>query len=72
LHTCFKELHGVTLFAFGRGLRLDHGQQLLLDTRLTVREIAEQCGYPEQANFTAAFRKRFGVAPSQLRIGKAV
>lgn len=67
LHKSFKELHGVTLFEFGQGRRLDYGKQLLLDTRLTLQEIGEQCGYAERSNFTAAFTKKFGFSPAQFR-----
>ena len=65
----FKQLFGETIFEYGQGLRLEHGKKLISETELGIQEIAEACGYAEQANFTAAFRKRFGVAPGVWRKG---
>ncbi len=65
----FKQLFGKTIFEYGQGLRLEHGKKLLSETDLGIQEIAEACGYAEQANFTTAFRKRFGVVPGGWRKG---
>lgn len=67
LHKTFKEFHGVTLFDFSQGVRLEHAQRLLRDTSLFLFEVALECGYPEHSNFTAAFKKRFGITPSEYR-----
>jgi AraC-like DNA-binding protein len=67
LHKIFHEYHGTTLFAFSQQLRLDHAKTLLRDTSLYIQQIADECGYPEHANFTIAFRKRFGFTPQQYR-----
>lgn len=65
----FKQLYGKTIFEYGQGLRLEYGKKLLAESDLGIQDIAEACGYAEQANFTAAFRKRFGVAPGGWRKG---
>ena len=67
LHRIFREYHGTSLFDFGQQLRLEHAKRLLADTSLYVQEIAVECGYPEHANFTIAFRKRYGFSPQQYR-----
>lgn len=67
LHNTFRELQGTTLFDFSQGIRLDHARVLLADTRYTLQEIGEQCGYPEHPNFTTAFKRRFGMAPAIFR-----
>jgi AraC-like DNA-binding protein len=67
LHKIFREYHGTTLFAFSQQLRLEHGKALLRDTGLFIHQIAFECGYPEQTNFTTAFRRRFGFTPQQYR-----
>ncbi|NMN95831.1 helix-turn-helix domain-containing protein [Antrihabitans stalactiti] len=41
----------------------------LLATELTVEEIAKQLGYAETANFTHAFKRWEGTAPSYFRAG---
>lgn len=40
---------------------------LLQTTGLQVSEIAGRCGYESHSRFSAAFRERFGFAPSHLR-----
>jgi AraC-like DNA-binding protein len=50
-----------------REVRLESAMALLQGTGLQVSEIAARCGYESHSRFTAAFRQRFGYAPSHLR-----
>lgn len=50
-----------------REVRLEAAMALLQGTDLQVSEIAARCGYDSHSRFSAAFRKRFGYAPSFLR-----
>jgi AraC-like DNA-binding protein len=50
-----------------REVRLEAAMALLQGTGLQVSEIAARCGYDSHSRFTAAFRQRFGYAPSHLR-----
>ena len=50
-----------------REVRLASAMALLQGTGLQVSEIAARCGYDSHSRFTAAFRHRFGYAPSHLR-----
>lgn len=47
--------------------RLGGARQLLLATDLPVSSIGFRCGYRNNASFTRAFSRRFGIAPTQLR-----
>lgn len=58
---------GLSCAALVRELRLELGLGLLQTTGLPVGEIAARCGYDSHSRFTAAFRARFGFAPSRLR-----
>jgi AraC family transcriptional activator of pyochelin receptor len=49
--------------------RLGGARQMLLVTNLPVASIGQRCGYRNNASFTRAFSRRFGMAPSQLRAG---
>ncbi|MCW7536676.1 helix-turn-helix transcriptional regulator [Aquabacterium sp. A7-Y] len=60
---------GTTLGGVVRELRLETALGLLQTTELPVGEIAARCGYESHSRFTAAFRRRYGFAPSQLRPG---
>lgn len=46
--------------------RLQRAQELLLGTR-TVAEIAQDCGFADQAHFTRVFARATGMPPSQWR-----
>jgi AraC-like DNA-binding protein len=67
LHKIFREYNGTSLFDFSQGVRLDHAKVMLRDTPLLIFDVAQECGYTEHANFTAAFRKRFGYTPQEYR-----
>jgi AraC-like DNA-binding protein len=47
--------------------RLGLGLHLLQTTPYSIALIAEKCGYQSQSRFTARFKSRFGLTPSQLR-----
>lgn len=48
-------------------LRLERGRQLLVESALTVTEIALSVGYPDIYSFTRAFTRSFGLSPNALR-----
>lgn len=50
--------------------RLGEARQMLLATDLPVSSIGYRCGYLNNASFTRAFARRFGVAPTQYRACK--
>ena len=50
-----------------REVRLEAALALLQGSSLQVSEISARCGYDSHSRFTAAFRKRYGFAPSHLR-----
>lgn len=50
--------------------RLEGARMLLLSTDLPVASVGYRCGYLNNASFTRAFARRFGVAPSQYRAGR--
>lgn len=52
-------------------LRIQKAQQLLSHhTELSVRQIGETVGYPEQGYFSRIFKKQTGVSPIEYREGK--
>ncbi|MFZ0391596.1 MAG: response regulator, partial [Calditrichia bacterium] len=50
-----------------RSMRLQRGADLLKQNTGTVAEICYQLGFSDQANFTRAFKKQFGVAPGEYK-----
>ncbi|MEM8812438.1 MAG: AraC family transcriptional regulator [Pseudomonadota bacterium] len=47
--------------------RLEHGLSLLQTSDVPISEIALECGFKTPSHFSDAFRKRFGIAPKQIR-----
>lgn len=58
---------GATPQAVYRRLRLIEARKLVLETVLSVSEIALRCGYDDPSALTRAFRAEFGTTPRSLR-----
>ncbi|WP_019655282.1 helix-turn-helix domain-containing protein [Variovorax atrisoli] len=67
LSRVFKEQTGRTVFEFVREARLAEAQRLLASSALSVEEVALAVGFSGAANFSTAFRERFGSTPSAFR-----
>lgn len=65
----FKALFGTSPYAFALEHKLEAVRTYLLDTDLTIAEIAYRVGYSDPAHLTHAFRNRYGMPPSSLRKG---
>ncbi|RMG63159.1 MAG: response regulator [Calditrichaeota bacterium] len=50
-----------------RSVRLQRAAELLTQQAGTVAEVCYQVGFPDQANFTRAFKKQFGEPPGSFR-----
>lgn len=61
--------HGQSPLAHVRGLRLAMARSALEQGQMSVESAAVLAGYGSAANFATAFRRAFGVAPSQVRRG---
>jgi AraC-like DNA-binding protein len=48
-------------------IRLNHVERMLLETRLTIAEIAYQCGFNNMANFNRTFKSKKGLTPRAFR-----
>lgn len=63
----FRELFGATVAEILAERRLCEAHRLLLGSDLPVASVAYRCSYRNNASFTRAFSRRFGVAPTALR-----
>src|SRR5690606_2620041 len=70
LSRAFRKQLGITVFEFIRQQRLREASRLLLQTSLSVTQIAEELGYSSAANFSTAFRGHAGQTPSEFRATK--
>lgn len=65
----FSEHLGVTPLTYLRNVRLDRVHADLLTGATGVTEAAGRWGFTHLSRFSAAYRRRFGAAPSQTRAG---
>ncbi|WP_165793149.1 helix-turn-helix transcriptional regulator [Sphingobacterium haloxyli] len=63
----FKELFGNTVFGFIRDLQMEKARHLLLDEKRYVGEVADIVGYKHAHHFAAAFKRKYGILPSELK-----
>jgi AraC family transcriptional regulator len=66
-HRIYHALHGETIAATVRRLRLHRGAGYLANTQLPVAQVARRCGYPNVQSFARAFRADYALSPSQYR-----
>lgn len=67
LNSVMKREKGLTLHQYVLGQRLAKAHSLIVSTQLSMEEIASLCGFSSQSHLSSAFKKRFGVAPIQIR-----
>ncbi len=70
-HACrvFRRGAGYGLHAYLTEQRLRRSLVLLEEGRTDLRALAAELGFSSHSHFTAAFRRAFGIAPSEFRSG---
>ena len=66
-HSIFRRVTGETPLSYFTGKRLERAKVLLLSTRNSVSEIAEQCGFSSDTYFSSVFSRAEGKTPRQYR-----
>ena len=69
LQEAFAENLGKSPIVYLRDVRLDHVRPRLLQGDVAVTDAAYECGFTHLGRFSAAYRERFGVLPSQTVAG---
>ncbi|MES2310340.1 MAG: AraC family transcriptional regulator [Verrucomicrobiota bacterium] len=67
LRSQFRESSGMSLGIYLRKLRLNRSCGLLINSRLSIGEIAEKCGFTSLFNFGRTFKRENRCTPSQFR-----
>jgi AraC family transcriptional regulator len=68
----FRQSTGFTPHQYVSHRRVARAQQLLSKADLTLAEVAYQCGFTSQSQFTTLFRRFTGVTPGRFRAGDFV
>ena len=66
----FKSMMGCSPGKYYRELRLNHAHSLLLNTEMSIQEVALASGY--QSGFSIAYRQCFGKTPNQMRKAQVI
>lgn len=67
LQAAFKELTGVGIQEYQLMQRMERSRQLLKEGNCSIKEIAISCGYRSQRAFTTAFKRFFGITPTEYQ-----
>lgn len=63
----FRDKFGVAPHAYVIDRRVARAKLLLHQGAIPIKEVAQRCGFSDQAHMTRTFRSRLGVTPSSLR-----
>jgi AraC family transcriptional regulator len=63
----FREREGCTVGEYVRRLRVEFARRRIAETRTALSEIAHAAGFADHSHLTRAFKKQFGLTPSQYR-----
>lgn len=65
----FREMFGKTIYEYVRELRMRNAKNLLENDNLSISQVAYMVGYINTSHFARAFKKKYGLNPSDLRRG---
>ncbi|TWU46247.1 HTH-type transcriptional activator Btr [Rubripirellula tenax] len=63
----FKRYSETGAYQFLLRLRMNHAAEMLIENRLKVQEVADVMGFSDAFQFSRAFKRVYGVAPSRLK-----
>lgn len=63
----FRRLYGLPVHTWLRQRRMERAAQLLRESSLSVLGVAQSVGYGSASQFTAAFRRQYGMTPAKYR-----
>jgi len=63
----FKRILGISPQAHAIRVRIDRARQLLIESSLTISQIADALGYDDVFFFSRQFKARTGQTPGQYR-----
>jgi AraC-like DNA-binding protein len=67
LKSAFKRVYGTGIYEYYQKSRMKKARTLLATEGYTIKEVGLKMGYTNLSNFSLAFKKEFGLLPSQLQ-----
>ena len=67
-HRIFRQIVGESIHQYIRRTRLEYAaNQLMFDTKSSVHDIANKCGFSSLSSFSRAFKSTFNMSPGEWR-----
>jgi AraC-like DNA-binding protein len=63
----YKQAFGITTYQYILNKKLELARRMLQDKDVSITAIASICNFPDLFTFSKAFKRRFGIAPSQFQ-----
>ncbi|MBC7866439.1 MAG: helix-turn-helix transcriptional regulator [Gloeobacteraceae cyanobacterium ES-bin-316] len=63
----FKSVFGFSMLQYHKEKNILLALQLIQNSNVQIKNIATLTGYTSSSKFTASFKKRFGVLPTEAR-----
>jgi AraC family transcriptional regulator, regulatory protein of adaptative response / methylphosphotriester-DNA alkyltransferase methyltransferase len=67
LQRVFSDVAGVGFRSYLRRVRMCHAAELLRETSIPAKEVGRRVGYRDPSQFSKAFKRTYGVSPTQVR-----
>lgn len=68
LFRSFIKEHGISPKRFLKNRRINKSAELLLKTKLSIKEISEACGFSHPSHFGKVFQDQYGQSPAKWRM----
>lgn len=65
LYRLFRGRYGISPHRYIVSAKMERAKELLADGRLSIRGVAESVGYPDQLEFSRAFKRYAGISPKK-------
>lgn len=63
----FKAYYGTTIYGYVTRLRMEEARRLIIDEKRSVGQVATAVGFNHQSHLTDAFKRYFGILPSEIK-----
>lgn len=63
----FKDITGITIMKYIENTRINNSMKMLIETDLSITEIALSCGFCDNSYYTLRFKQKNGLTPKEYR-----
>jgi len=64
----FKAYYGTTVYGYVTRLRMETARRMILNEHKSIGQVAHAVGFKHQAHLTDAFKKYYGILPSEVKL----